>query len=172
MPNAHAGLYVVMGVSGAGKSVIGKPFAKALGLDFVEGDDYHPPENVRKMSSGIPLTDEDRAGWLQALAERIREARDASSGVVVTCSSLKRKYRDVLRAGARPAPLTFIYLRGSREVIAERIGARRGHFMPPALLDSQFEALEEPTPDEDAWVCDVSKPSQEIVADLVHRASE
>jgi gluconokinase len=172
MANAHTGLYVVMGVSGSGKSVIGKPFAKTLGLDFVEGDDYHPPENVRRMSSGIPLTDEDRAGWLQALAERIREATDAGTGVVVTCSSLKRAYRDVLRAGARPAPLRFIYLRGSREVIAERIGARRGHFMPPALLDSQFDALEEPTPDEDAWVCDVSRPSERIVADLVQRATE
>ena len=172
MAHAHTGLYVVMGVSGAGKSVIGKPFAKALGLDFVEGDDYHPPENVQRMSSGIPLTDEHRAGWLQALAERIRAAKDAARGVVVTCSSLKRAYRDVLRAGARPAPLRFIYLRGSREVIAARIGARRGHFMPPALLDSQFDTLEEPTPDEDAWVCDVSRPSQEIVTELVQRATE
>lgn len=172
MPNAHTGLYVVMGVSGSGKSVIGKPFAKALSLEFVEGDDYHPPENVQRMSSGIPLTDEDRAGWLQALAERIREAKDAGKGLVVACSSLKRAYRDVLRAGARPAPLRFIYLRGSRKVIAERIGARRGHFMPPALLDSQFDALQAPTPDEDAWVCDISRPSQEIVADLVQRATE
>ena len=171
MANAQTGLYVVMGVSGAGKSVIGKPFAKALAVDFVEGDDFHPPENVRRMSSGIALTDEDRAGWLQALADRIREARDAGRGLVVTCSSLKRAYRDVLRTGARPAPLRFIYLRGSRQVIAERIGARRGHFMPPALLNSQFDTLEEPTPDEDAWVCDVSRPSQEIVADLVQRAT-
>jgi len=171
MANAHTGLYVVMGVSGCGKSSIGAPFAKALGIDFVEGDDYHPPENVRRMSSGIPLTDEDRAGWLQALAERIRAAKDAGKGLVVTCSALKRAYRDILRAGARPAPLRFIYLRGSRSAIAERIGARRGHFMPPALLDSQFEALEEPTPDEDAWVCDVSKTSQEIIADLIERAS-
>ena len=172
MANAHTGLYVVMGVSGSGKSVIGKPFAKALGLEFVEGDDYHPPENVQRMSSGIPLTDEDRAGWLQALAERIRGAKDAGKGLVVACSSLKRAYRDVLRAGARPGPLRFIYLRGSREVIAERIGARRGHFMPPALLDSQFDALEEPTPDEHAWVCDVSRPSEEIIAALVQRATE
>jgi gluconokinase len=124
------------------------------------------------MSSGTPLTDEDRAGWLQSLAARIREAKDAGKGVVVTCSSLKRAYRDVLRAGARPAPLRFIYLRGSRAVIGERIAARRGHFMPPALLDSQFDALEEPTPEEDAWVCDVSRPSEEIVADLVRRAAE
>jgi len=172
MANAHTGLYVVMGVSGCGKSSIGVPFARVLGVDFVEGDDYHPPENVQRMSSGIPLTDEHRAGWLQALADRIREAKDASKGLVVTCSSLKRAYRDVLRGGARPAPLRFIYLRGSRAVIGERIAARRGHFMPPALLDSQFEALEEPTPDEAAWVCDVSKPSAEIIADLVQRASE
>jgi len=172
MHSAHTGLYVVMGVSGSGKSVIGRPFAKALGVDFVEGDDYHPPENVRRMSSGIPLTDDDRAGWLQALADRIHEAKDAGTGLVVTCSALKRSYRDLLRAGAKPAPLRFIYLRGSRTVIAERIGARRGHFMPPALLDSQFDTLEEPTPDEGVWVCDVSKPSQEIVDALVDRASE
>jgi len=172
MHSAHTGLYVVMGVSGSGKSVIGRPFAKALGIDFVEGDDYHPPENIRRMSSGIPLTDDDRAGWLRALADKIREAKDAGTGLVVTCSALKRSYRDVLRAGAKPAPLRFIYLRGSRSVIAERIGARRGHFMPPALLDSQFDALEEPTPDEGVWVCDVAKPSQEIVAALVERASE
>ena len=171
MVHAPKGLYVIMGVSGAGKSVIGKPFAKALGVDFIEGDDYHPPENVQRMSSGIPLTDEHRTGWLQALAERIRAAKDAGTGVVVTCSSLKRAYRDVLRGGARPAPLQFIYLRGSREVIAERIGSRRGHFMPPALLDSQFDALEEPTPDEEPWVCDVSRPLEEIVADLVQRAT-
>jgi gluconokinase len=172
MHSGHTGLYVVMGVSGAGKSVIGRPFAEALALDFVEGDDYHPSENVRKMSSGIPLTDEDRAGWLQALAERIREAKDAGTGLVVTCSALKRSYRDVLRAGASPAPLRFIYLHGTRAVIGERIAARRGHFMPLALLDSQFEALEEPTPDENAWACDVSKSSKEIVGALVERASE
>src|SRR5262245_24324292 len=158
MANAHKGLYIVMGVSGSGKSAIGRPFAEALGLDFVEGDDYHPPDNVRKMSSGIPLTDEDRAGWLHVLAERIREATDAGAGMVVSCSALKRSYRDVLRAGASPASLRLIYLTGTRAVIGERIAARRGHFMPPALLDSQFDALEEPTPDEDAWVCDVSTP--------------
>jgi len=171
MHSAHTGLYIVMGVSGSGKSCIARPFAKALGLDFVEGDDYHPPANVRKMSSGIPLTDEDRAGWLETLAERFREAKDAGTGLVATCSALKRSYRDVLRAGASPAPIRFIYLHGTRAVIGQRIAARRGHFMPPALLDSQFDALEEPTPDEDAWVCDVSRPSQEIVAALVERAS-
>ncbi len=172
MHSAHTGLYVVMGVSGGGKTRVGAAFAKALGIDFVEGDAYHPPENVRRMSSGIPLTDEDRAGWLQSLAVRIREAKDAGTGIVVACSALKRSYRDVLRAGARPAPLQFIYLRGSRAVIGERLAARRGHFMPPALLDSQFATLEEPAPDEHAWVCDVGPPSEEIVAALVDRASK
>jgi gluconokinase len=172
MQSAHTGLYVVMGVSGTGKSSIGAPFATALGLDFVEGDEYHPAENVRRMASGIPLTDEDRAGWLQSLAVRIREAKDAGTGLVVACSALRRAYRDVLRAGASPAPLQLIYLRGSRAMIAKRLAGRRGHFMPPALLDSQFDTLEEPTRDEDAWVCDVGDAPEEIVAGLVARASE
>jgi gluconokinase len=172
MHSARTGLYVVMGVAGAGKSVIGSAFANALGIDFVEGDEYHPAENVRRMASGIPLTDEDRAGWLQSLAVRIREAKDAGAGVVVSCSALKRSYREILRAGASPAPLRFVFLRGTRSLIAERMGARRGHFMPPGLLDSQFDALEEPTADEDAWVCDVRESPERILADLVQRASE
>jgi len=171
MQNAHTALYVVMGVSGCGKTRIGANFAKAIGVTFVEGDDYHPPENVRKMSSGIPLTDEDRAGWLLTLASRIREAKDAGTGLVVTCSALKRSYRETLRDGARPQPLQFIYLRGTRELIGERLRARKGHFMDPALLESQFEALEEPAPDEGAWVCDVGGSAEEMVAALVARAS-
>ena len=163
---------MVMGVSGTGKSSIGAPFAKALGIDFVEGDEYHPAENVRRMASGIPLTDEHRAGWLKLLAARIREAKDAGTGLVVACSALKRAYRDVLRAGASPAPLQFIYLRGSQAMIAERMARRRGHFMPPALLDSQFDTLEEPTPDEGVWVCDVGESPEEIVAGLIARISE
>jgi gluconokinase len=171
MQYAHTGLYVVMGVSGCGKTRIGANFAKAMGVPFIEGDDYHSPENVRRMSSGIPLTDEDRAGWLQMLAGLIRDAKDAGTGLVLTCSSLKRSYRDVLRAGASPKPLRFIYLRGTREVIGERLRARKGHFMPPALLESQFEALEEPTPDEAAWVVDIGGSAEETVAALVARAS-
>jgi gluconokinase len=171
MRSARTGLYVIMGVAGSGKSVIGSAFANALGVDFVEGDEYHPPENVRRMASGIPLTDEDRAGWLQSLAVRIREAKAAGTGLVVACSALKRAYRDVLRAGASPAPLRFVFLRGTRPLIAERMSARRGHFMPPALLGSQFDALEEPTPDEHVWVCDVRESPEQIVADLVGRAS-
>lgn len=171
MHDAHAGLYVVMGVAGSGKSVIGSAFANALGIDFVEGDEYHPSENVRRMASGIPLTDEDRAGWLQSLAVRIREAKDAGTGLVVACSALKRSYRDILRAGASPAPLRFVLLRGTRPLIAERMSARHGHFMPTVLLDSQFDTLEEPAPDEQAWVCDVRESPEQIVADLVSRAT-
>jgi gluconokinase len=158
-----------MGVAGSGKSVIGSALARALGVDFVEGDDFHSPKNVERMSSGIPLTDEDRATWLSALAARISKARKAGKGLVVSCSALKRSYRDILRAEA--GELQFIYLRGPRAVIVERIAQRRGHFMPPALLDSQFDALQVPSPEEQAWVIDIAKSPDEIIAALMARAS-
>ena len=157
-----------MGVAGSGKSTIGEALASALGVGFVEGDAYHPPENVERMSKGIPLTDADRAGWLSALADRLREARDAGEGLVMACSALKRSYRDILRAGA--PELQLIYLRGPRALIAERLGGRSGHFMPASLLDSQLATLEEPFPDEQAWVCDAREAPEEIVAALVTRA--
>jgi len=156
-----------MGVAGSGKSTIGAALAAALGADFVEGDDYHPPANVERMARGIPLTDEDRAGWLRALAGQIRERRDAGRGLVLTCSALKRAYRDVLRAAA--PDLQLVYLRGPRALIAQRLASRRGHFMPASLLDSQLATLEEPSPDEQAWVCDADESPQEIVAALVAR---
>jgi gluconokinase len=158
-----------MGVTGSGKSLIGAALAHALGIDFVEGDEYHPATNVERMSSGIPLTDDDRAGWLRAIAMRISESRGAGAGLVVSCSALKRSYRDVLRAEAND--LQFVFLRGRRELIAERLANRRGHFMPASLLDSQLATLEEPSPDEHAWVCDISKSPEELLADLVARAS-
>lgn len=164
-----SGLYVVMGVSGSGKSLIGASLARELGIDFVEGDEYHPAENVRRMASGVPLTDDDRAGWLRALAGRIREARDAGAGLVMTCSALKRSYRDVLRAEANE--LRFVFLRGPRALIADRLAGRRGHFMPASLLDSQFATLEEPSPDEEAWVCDIRESPDDLVAALVARVS-
>lgn len=164
----NSGQYVVMGVSGSGKSLIGAALAGALGLTFVEGDAYHPPGNVDRMSRGIPLTDVDRAGWLRALAARIGDARTNGEGLVLTCSALKRSYRDILRA--ERGSLRFVFLRGSRDLIAERLAGRRGHFMPPSLLESQFATLEEPMPDEDAWVCDIDRSPQEIVAALVARA--
>ncbi len=162
-------LYVVMGVAGSGKSTIGAAFARALGIPFVEGDDYHPAENVRRMALGIPLTDADRLPWLRVLVVRIGEAKDAGTGLVLACSALRRSYRDILRAEA--PELRFIFLKGNRTVIGERLAGRRGHFMPPSLLDSQFATLEEPAPDERAWVCDVSQAPQDIVDALVTRAS-
>jgi gluconokinase len=161
-------LYVVMGVTGSGKSTVGVKLANALGVDFVEGDDYHPLENVKRMASGIPLTDDDRAGWLRALAMRIREANEAGKGLVITCSALKRSYRDILRAGA--PELRFVFLNGSGELIAERLTGRRGHFMPASLLDSQIATLEAPAADEHALAYDITQPPQKIVDDLVTRA--
>lgn len=158
-----------MGVSGSGKSLIGAGFACALGVDFVEGDEYHSAENVERMSRGIPLTDGDRARWLRSLAARIRESKEASSGLVISCSALKRSYRDILRADA--PELRFVYLKGGRELIAQRLAGRRGHFMPPSLLESQFTTLEEPLPDEDVWVFDITQPAQDIVTALVARAA-
>jgi gluconokinase len=165
----NKGLYVVMGVSGSGKSLIGAALARALGTDFVEGDDYHSAENVQRMASGIPLTDDDRGQWLRSLAARLREAKDAGTGLVMTCSALKRSYRDVLRADA--GELRLVFLRGPRALLAERIAGRRGHFMPPSLLESQLATLEEPSPDEHAWVCDIKESPEDLVAALVARAS-
>ena len=166
----HTGLYVMMGVCGSGKSLIGAKLARELGIAFVEGDALHPPENVERMSAGIPLTDEDRHGWLLAIAARIREARDAGTGLVISCSALKRRYRDLLRS-LGDAEVRFVYLAGCRALIEERMAKRSGHFMPPALLDSQLAILEEPAPDEGAWTCDVSETPDRIVANLVRRAA-
>ena len=165
----NKGLYVVMGVSGSGKSLIGSAFASALGVDFVEGDQYHSAENVRRMKAGIPLTDKDRETWLRSLAARLRKARDAGNGLVIACSALKRSYRDMLRAEAKD--LRFVFLKGQRGLIAERLASRRGHFMPASLLESQLDTLEEPSPDENAWVCDITESPENLVASLVARAA-
>lgn len=156
-----------MGVAGSGKSTIGAALAKALDVPFVEGDDFHPPENVRRMALGIPLTDDDRAQWLRALAAQLRAAKEAGAGLVMSCSALKRAYRDILRAEA--ADVQFVFLKGDRSLVAKRLAGRRGHFMPPTLLDSQFATLEDPTPDEYALVCDIRKPADDLVAALVER---
>lgn len=158
-----------MGVSGAGKTVIGSRLASALGAEFVEGDSYHPPANIEKMAAGIPLTDEDRQGWLHAIAGRIRRANDSGDTVVVSCSALKRAYRDIIRADA--GQVRFIFLSGERELISARLRGRKGHFMPPTLLDSQLSTLEEPSPDEDVWVVDINESPDQIVASLLARAS-
>jgi gluconokinase len=166
----QSGLYVIMGVSGAGKSLIGAALARALDVAFLEGDDLHPPENVRRMAAGTPLTDEDRHGWLIAIAARLRDAKRAGVGLVVACSALKRRYRELLRSvGA--GDVRFVYLKGSRALIAERLAQRAGHFMPPALLESQLATLEEPGADERAWVCDIRETPEAIVADVVKRSA-
>ncbi len=166
----HTGLYVMMGVCGSGKSLIGAEFARALDIEFVEGDDLHPRGNVKRMAAGMPLTDDDRHGWLIAIAARLREAKRAGIGLVVSCSALKRSYRDLLRS-AGDTDVRFVYLAGDRALLAERMAKRRGHFMPPRLLDSQLAILEEPSADERAWVCDIREPRQAIVADLAARTA-
>ena len=166
----HTGLYVIMGVCGSGKSTIGAQLARELDIEFVEGDHLHPPDNVQRMAAGIPLTDDDRHGWLVAIAARLREAKRAGIGLVVSCSALKRRYRDLLRS-AGDADVRFVYLQGIRALLAERMANRRGHYMPPALLESQLAILEEPSPDERAWVCDIRDTPQTIVGDLVARSA-
>ena len=160
----HSRPYVIMGVSGAGKSVIGAALAKAIGVPFIEGDQYHDVVNVQRMAAGIPLTDDDRQAWLRRLGDLLATSPAGTSGLVISCSALKRSYRDVLR---ERADVRFVYLRGAREIIAERLRGRVDHFMPIALLHSQFAALEEPTPDEAAWVCDVDEEPAIIVATLL-----
>lgn len=159
-----------MGVSGSGKTTIGAAFANALHVVFVDGDAYHTTENVRRMAGGMSLTDDNRLQWLFALAARIHEAKQAGTGLVLACSALKRSYRDILRAEA--PELHFIFLRGPRPLLAARLEARHGHFMPPSLLDSQLATLEEPAADERAWVCDISETPDRIVVALTARVAE
>jgi len=170
MRAVHTGLYVIMGVSGSGKSLVGAMLGRALDIAFVDGDDLHPQENVKRMAAAIPLTDEDRHGWLLAIAARLRTAQRAGIGLVVACSALKRRYRDLLRASG-DAGVRFVFLQGNEALLAERLAQRHGHFMPPALLESQLAILEEPSPDEHAWVCDIRAAPHAIVADLVSRAA-
>lgn len=154
-------LYIVMGVCGSGKSLMGAALAKKLGVEFVEGDAYHPAENVERMAKGIPLTDGDREGWLRALAVKLGDASAAEAGLVVSCSALKRSYRDILRS--RAPEVRLVFLKGTRALIAERLAGRRGHFMPAALLDSQLATLEEPAAAENVCVCDVAESPSAIV---------
>ena len=153
---------VVMGVTGSGKTTIAALLAGRLHWDFEDGDWFHPAANIDKMHSGTPLNDEDRRPWLQAIAAWIDQTRAAGGHGVVACSALKRRYRDVL-IGAR-ADVRLVYLKGDEALIARRIAARHGHFMPTALLHSQFEALEEPRPDEKPIVVSIDARPGDIVA--------
>lgn len=148
---------VVMGVCGSGKSTVGTLLAVRINGVFLDGDDFHPPENVAKMRAGTPLDDDDRKGWLEALAREIREAKEPT---VIACSALKESYRDIL-SGAE-----FIFLNGSEELLAERLAARQNHYMPPGLLRSQLETLEAPA---DALVLDIRKSPGKLVDEIIAR---
>ncbi len=161
---------VVMGVSGSGKTTVAALLAAALGCQFQEGDDLHPPANIEKMHRGIPLTDADRLPWLQKIAEVIDMWRAKRESGVLTCSALKRCYRDIIIGGRRE--VTLVYLKGSYDLIRRRMAARHEHFMPVALLDSQFAALEEPTPDERPIIVDIGASPMEIAAEIVHQLEE
>jgi carbohydrate kinase (thermoresistant glucokinase family) len=157
---------VVMGVSGCGKTTVARALADRLGLPFLEGDSRHPAENVAKMAGGTPLSDADRWPWLAAIAAWIDAQRAAGKGGVVTCSALKRAYRSVI-IGERP-DVRLVHLDGDRETIAARLAARTGHFMPPSLLASQFDALEQPSLHEHPITVDVTWPVEQIVDAVVY----
>ncbi len=152
---------VLMGVSGCGKSTTAKRLGAALDWPFRDADTFHPPANIQKMSAGQPLTDADRWPWLGAIAKWIDESRAAGHHGIVACSALKRSYRDIL-IGERP-DVGLVYLKGSFSMINDRVSRRRSHFMPPALLRSQFETLEEPNDDEKALVVPVRMPPKQVV---------
>lgn len=158
---------VVMGVAGSGKSTIGTLLARRLGWAFEDADAFHPVANVEKMRSGVPLSDEDRLPWLEAIAAWLeRLGREGRFGIVA-CSALKRAYRRILVGGG--ADTRIVYLKGERALIASRMAARTGHFMPVGLLDSQFGTLEEPGPDENPVVISIDAPPQEMVETIVRQ---
>jgi gluconokinase len=155
---------IVMGVAGSGKSTVGAALAERLGCEFRDADGFHPPGNIAKMRSGTPLTDEDRWPWLRSIRAHMEAEHAGGRGGVVACSALKRAYRDVLGEGE--PWVRFVHLDGSRELVAERMRSRTGHFMPIELLDSQFAALEAPA---DAVVLDISLPPEALVEEALRR---
>ena len=159
-------IVIVLGVSGAGKTTIGKLLAKEMSWKFYEGDDFHPQANIDKMRAGVPLTDDDRRPWLESLRELIERCLAANEDAVLPCSALKRSYRKFLRVNDR---VKFVYLRGSYEVVARQMQQRRGHFMNQELLQSQFATLEEPEPDEDAIVVELGRTPRVLVRDITKK---
>jgi carbohydrate kinase (thermoresistant glucokinase family) len=159
-----------MGVSGSGKTTVAAGIARQAGWILLEGDSFHPPANIAKMKAGIPLTDEDRWPWLQAIGAREDELRAAGQSAIVACSALRRTYRDIL-IGSRPDTL-LVYLRGSKVLIEHRMQARKGHFMPPALLDSQFATLEEPGEDEHPIIVDIDSEPEATIAEAMRKLQE
>jgi len=158
---------VVMGVSGSGKSTVADKLAERLGWAFEDGDRFHPASNVAKMSAGQPLTDEDRWPWLQAIAGEIDRVCEAGEHAVIACSALKRAYRDILVHGRNDVRI--IFLNGTKNLIAGRLAARKGHFMPPGLLDSQFGTLEPPGADENPVTVSIDASVEAIVDDIAHQ---
>ncbi len=156
---------VVMGVSGCGKSTVARLLAERLGLAFAEGDAFHPERNVEKMKSGLALDDADRQGWLQALADHLRQARQQGAGVVLSCSALKRVYRDVLREAA--PGLWLVHLVGDFALLRERMARRPDHYMPASLLQSQFQDLQAPGADEQAISVAVDLPLEAVLAAIL-----
>ncbi|MCG8327519.1 MAG: gluconokinase [Chitinophagales bacterium] len=161
-PDTATVLYV-MGVSGSGKSTIGRAVAEKLEWPFYDGDDFHPLENIDKMASGQPLNDEDRQGWLEAIRAFSVNHIEERGALIIACSALKESYRHLLEKEV-PASVKWVFLSGSFELISKRMEVRKGHFMPPALLRSQFDALEIPS---DAIQIDISKPIEEVVSYVI-----
>jgi carbohydrate kinase (thermoresistant glucokinase family) len=160
-PRSFPPAIVTMGVCGSGKTTVGERLAELLGVAFRDADEFHPPANVEKMSAGVPLTDEDRMPWLDAIGVAIRET-DPDRPIVVSCSALKRAYRDRIKAIAGRS-VDFVHLTGSRDTLRQRMNGRKGHFMPASLLDSQLATLEPPQADEGAIVVSIELPVEEIV---------
>ncbi|MBB3933802.1 gluconokinase [Kaistia hirudinis] len=159
---------IVMGVSGSGKTTAGETLARHFGAPFIEGDALHPASNVAKMAAGTPLTDADRLPWLEKIAERLAEADDGPNGVVAACSSLKRTYRRILTAKTKRRT-SFVFLDGSRALLAQRMATRKGHFMPASLLDSQLATLEKPGADEDVIRIDLDGDIDAELASAIAR---
>jgi ribose 5-phosphate isomerase A len=160
-------ILLIMGVSGSGKTTVALILAKRLGWHFEEGDALHPEANIAKMKAGIPLTDEDRQPWLVRVAAWIDRQCESNAPGIITCSALKRSYRQIV-IGAR-TQVRLVYLHGAREVLAERVANRHGHFMPASLLDSQIATLEEPGPDEHPLTVDIGPPADKIADEIVRR---
>ena len=158
---------IVMGVSGCGKSTVGKMLAEMMGVEFLEGDSFHPKDNISRMAAGVPLTDTDRSPWLKKLGEMISERQQQNQPFVLTCSALKKSYRQKLANGS--GELIFVYLKGSRTEIYKRMAEREDHFMALSLADSQFDALEEPDQDENSITVSINNPVQQVV-DQIARA--
>jgi gluconokinase len=159
---------IICGVAGAGKTTIGKLLAQELGWQFFDADDFHSPDNIDKMKRGVALTDEDRQSWLEQLRALITRSLDENQNAVVACSALKKKYRDRLRVNEQ---VRFVFLRGDFAAISVQLEQRRGHFMNPELLRSQFADLEEPQSEADAITVELGRSPNELVAEIKSRLS-